>query len=64
MPTTLYVFVSIWLLALLSFVAVLRPVVLVHAVAHTVTVHYSIYDQTVKQNGIGTENKKHSISNG
>ena len=34
-PTTLYVFVSILLLALLSFVAVLRPIVLVRALWHT-----------------------------
>ena len=54
MPTTLYVFVSILLLALLSFVAVLRPIVWVHAQAHTISYHYSILYQTVKQNGIGT----------
>jgi len=37
---------------------------MVHAVAHTVNVHYSIYDQTVKQNGIGTVQIKVCIFNG
>ena len=58
-PTTLYVFASILLLALLSLVVALMndsltPIVNVHAVvAHTVNVHYSICCQTVKWIGIG-----------
>lgn len=63
-PTTLYVFASILLLALLSLVVVYMTIVYVYAQAHTVVYHYSILYQTVKQNGIGTENKKHSISRG
>ena len=58
MPTTRYVFVSILLLALLSFVVVLRPVVIGACWAHTVIDHYSIYCQTVKWNGIGTHQIK------
>ena len=64
MPTTLYVFVSILLLALLSFVVVLRPIVIGACWAHTVIDHYSILYQTVKQNGIGTVQIKVCIFNG
>jgi hypothetical protein len=67
-PTTRYVFVSILLLALLSFVVAIcntnHLLLLVHALAHTVNVHYSIYCQTVKHYGIGSVQIKVSIFNG